>query len=167
MMWADNCWLLSDNSEKSIRMDLIEELLDLDMEPKLESLWWTSTHKLKNMRTLSVGSRDQVWDLPFCEAFDVLGYRFHRDAKGVKAPSASRPVHLPFQDFPMKTKCKRGVQHSHEWQYQLAVECRHDSQGTGLGVSDFAPHIQTSQNAGRNLGDSQHQNIAVREGSVG
>ena len=25
--------------------DIIEEPLDLDMEPKLESLWWSSTHK--------------------------------------------------------------------------------------------------------------------------
>ena len=36
MMWADNYWLFSDNREKLICMvnDLIEELLDLDMEPK-------------------------------------------------------------------------------------------------------------------------------------
>ena len=56
--------------------DIIEELLDLDMELKPESLWWTSTHKHEDIRTLTVGSR------PFCEFVDVLGYRFHRDGKG-------------------------------------------------------------------------------------
>ena len=62
--------------------DIIEELLDLDMEPKPESLWWTSTYKGEDMRTLRVGGRDKVWDLPFCEVSDVFGYRFHRDGKG-------------------------------------------------------------------------------------
>ena len=86
MMWADNYWIFSDNREQLICMvnDIIEELLDLDMEPKPESLWWTSsTHKHEDMRTLSVGGRDKVWDLPFCVIFDVLGYRFRRDGEGV------------------------------------------------------------------------------------
>ena len=80
MMWDDNYWIFSDNREKFICMvdDIIEELLDLDMEPKRESLWWTSTHKHEDMRTLCVGGRAKVRDLPFCEIFDVLGYRFHR-----------------------------------------------------------------------------------------
>ena len=71
MMWADNFWIFSDNREKLICMvnDIIEELLDLDIEPMLESLWWISTYKHEDMRTLSVGGRDKVWDLPFCEVF--------------------------------------------------------------------------------------------------
>ena len=51
------------------------------MEPKPESLWWTSTHKHEDMRTLRVGT-DRAWDLLFREVFDVLRYRFHRDGKG-------------------------------------------------------------------------------------
>ena len=53
-MWADNYWLFSDNREELICMvnDIIEELLDLDMEPKPESLWWTCTHKHEDMRSL-------------------------------------------------------------------------------------------------------------------
>ena len=53
MRWADNYWLFSDNREILICMvnDIIEELLDLHMEPKPESLWWTSTHKHEDMRT--------------------------------------------------------------------------------------------------------------------
>ena len=41
MMWADNYWIFSDNRERLMCMvnDIIDELMDLDMEPKLESLW--------------------------------------------------------------------------------------------------------------------------------
>ena len=84
MMWADNYWMFSHNQENLNCMmnDIIEELLDLDVEPKTESMWWTSTHKDEDMRTLCVGGRDKGWDLPFCEVVDVLGCRFHRDGKG-------------------------------------------------------------------------------------
>ena len=46
-MWADNYWLFCDGRERLICMvnDIIEELLDLDLEPKPASLWWTGTHK--------------------------------------------------------------------------------------------------------------------------
>ena len=39
--------MFSDDTAKLTRManDIIEELLDLDMEPKPESLWWTSTYR--------------------------------------------------------------------------------------------------------------------------
>ena len=91
------------------------------MEPKLESLWWTSTHKHEDAQTLRVGSRGGIWDLPFCENPDVLGYRFHRDGKGFQGAERTmckamkswwrdqyiyraKTVHL-------KDKCKRV--HSH------------------------------------------------------
>ena len=63
MMWADNYWLFSDNREKLICMvnDIIEELLDLDVEPKPESLWWTSTHKHQDTQNVRVGSRGRIW----------------------------------------------------------------------------------------------------------
>ena len=32
------------------------------MEPKPESLWWTSTHKHEDVRTLRLGGRDRAWD---------------------------------------------------------------------------------------------------------
>ena len=71
MMWADNYWLFSDNREELICMvnDIIEELLDLDMEPKPESLWWTSTYKHEEMRGSAWWGRDKVWDLPFLRSF--------------------------------------------------------------------------------------------------
>ena len=85
MMWADNYLLFSDSRDELVCMvnDIIEELLDLDMGPKPQSLWWTSIYKHEDMRTLRVGGRDKMWDLLFCEVFDVLAYRFHRDGEGV------------------------------------------------------------------------------------
>ena len=48
MMWPENDWIFSDVKKKLTWManDIIEELMNLDMEPKAESLWWKST-KLK------------------------------------------------------------------------------------------------------------------------
>ena len=57
MMWADNYWLFGGSREEWICMvnDIIGELLDLDMEPKPESLWWRSTYKNEDMRTFACG----------------------------------------------------------------------------------------------------------------
>ena len=64
--------------------DIIEELLDLDREPKPESLWWTSTCQAEE-NTPKVGTGGFTWDLPFKEVFEVLGYRFHRGGKWSQA----------------------------------------------------------------------------------
>ena len=52
------------------------------MEPKPESLWWTSTHKFEDVSTLRVGSRGIALNLSFREVFEVLRYRYHWDWKG-------------------------------------------------------------------------------------
>ena len=69
MMWADTYWLFSVSRERLNCMvnDIIEKLLDLDMEPKPESLWRTRTYTHDNMRTLRVEGRDKVWGLSFFE----------------------------------------------------------------------------------------------------
>ena len=66
MMWADKCWLFCDHKEGLVAMvdDIIEELLDLDMEPKPESLWFMSTHQVEYTSTLKVVYRGLAWDLP-------------------------------------------------------------------------------------------------------
>ena len=64
--------------------DIIEELLDLDMEPKPKSLWWTSTHKDEDGYNAEGGEQGHIGDLPFMVVFDVMGYRFHRDGKGAQ-----------------------------------------------------------------------------------
>ena len=63
MMWAERLVCMVN--------DIFEELLDLDMEPKPESLWRTSTHKHEDMTTLRVGRRGTTWDRPFREVFEV------------------------------------------------------------------------------------------------
>ena len=105
--------------------DIIEELLDLDMEPRPESLWWTRTHKQEDMWTVRVGA-DRVWDLPFCEVSDVGAEstmckclrRWWRD----EYINRSKTV-------PMTAKCKHAhspcVQHSLEWQHLLDLEWSH------------------------------------------
>ena len=52
VMSADNYWLLSDDKEKLTWTvnDIIEDLLNLDMEPKQESLWCLSAEKKMNGR---------------------------------------------------------------------------------------------------------------------
>ena len=43
MMSADNFWIFSEDKDRLTWMvnDIIAELMDLDMESKLRSLWWT------------------------------------------------------------------------------------------------------------------------------
>ena len=49
MMWAGNYCFFCDDKERLVCMvnDFIEELLDLDVEPKPESLWWTSRTRMR------------------------------------------------------------------------------------------------------------------------
>ena len=59
-------------------------MLNLDMEPKPESLWFTSSYEEEDKPTLKMGGEGKEWDLPFREVFEVLGYRFRRDGKGTQ-----------------------------------------------------------------------------------
>ena len=90
MMWADNHWLFSDNREELICMvnDTIGKLLNLDMEPKPESLWWTSTYKHEDMRTLRVGSRQSLGS-PLMRSLRCTGIPFSPRLEVVfRVPSA-------------------------------------------------------------------------------
>ena len=116
MMWADNDLLFCDNRERLVCMvnDIIEELLDLDMEPKLESVWCTSTHKHEDVSTLRVGSRGTAWDLSFRDVFEVLGYRRGKVFQGAERTMCKglwgwwRDEHIyRSRTVPMATKCRR------------------------------------------------------------
>ena len=119
MMWTDNYWLFCENKKRLLCMvnDIIEELLDLDMEPKTESLWWTSTCKEEEKNTLQVGCRTRVWELPLREVFKILGYRYHRDGKGFQGAESTtckgmgslcRGTYIcRSKTVPMAAKCKR------------------------------------------------------------
>ena len=45
-VWTDNFWIMSHSQEHLEQMlkGLIEEAGKVDLEPKLASLWWTSTY---------------------------------------------------------------------------------------------------------------------------
>ena len=76
--WAD-MRIFCDDQEKLTRMvNFIDELMDLDMEPKPESMWWTSTYTAEDGLTLKAGSGGKGREIPFGEVLDVLGYRFRR-----------------------------------------------------------------------------------------
>ena len=51
-----------------------------------KSLWWTSTYNDEDDWTLKVGCKGNSWDVPFVEVFDLLGFRFRRNEKGIQWP---------------------------------------------------------------------------------
>ena len=55
-MWADNFWIMSHSKKHLEQMPkhLIDEAAELDLEPKLASLWWTSTYT-------SEEKEDMIW----------------------------------------------------------------------------------------------------------
>ena len=57
----DSCWIFSDDKEKLTWAvnDIFEELIDLDMGPKPESLWWMSAYKAEEGVTLKVEEQGQ------------------------------------------------------------------------------------------------------------
>ena len=78
-MWADNCWIFSDDSDKlkSMVSDIIDELMDLDMECHPKSLWWTSPYKAEDGVTVEVDEgQGKSWEMPFVEVLDLLECRF-------------------------------------------------------------------------------------------
>ena len=85
-------------------------------------------HKDEDVTTVKVEHREKVWDLPFMEVFDVLGYRISRDGKGVQGTEKTLRKGLGSwwrdgyicraRSVPMKTKCNRVV--SHNFQHHLA-----------------------------------------------
>ena len=62
VMRVDNNCIFSDDMDKLTWMvnDFIEKLMDLDMEPKPECLWWTSTEKAEEGVLLKVGNRGKI-----------------------------------------------------------------------------------------------------------
>ena len=105
----------------SMVRDIIEELLDLDSEPKAESLQCSSIHQAEEKETMKVENRGLTWDLAFKDVFEVLGYRFHRD--GRESQGAGRTscngMASRWRDAciyrtkiaPMKKKCRRVFSH--------------------------------------------------------
>ena len=120
--------------------DSIEELMDWDMEPKPESLRWTSIFKDEGTATLRVSGRGKTWDLPFGEVFDVPGYRFHHDGQGFQGAERTMCKCLVSwwrdrfiyrsKTVPMIVKCWRG--HGHVYSTALTGSINWPSSGAML-----------------------------------
>ena len=78
MMWADSYWLFIDDKETLVCMvsNIIEELLDLVVEPKRESSW---TYKDEDVATLKVRRGEKTWDMPLMEVGLSCSKRWERD----------------------------------------------------------------------------------------
>ena len=63
--------------------DIIGELVDLDMEPKQESMWGQALTKDEFYDNTTSGSRGKTWDPPF--RVRCLGPLFLRDGRDFKA----------------------------------------------------------------------------------
>ena len=70
MMWADSYWSFRDDRNlDSMVSNIIHELMDPDMEPRPESLWWRSTYNSEVLVTV--------------EVFDMSEYRLQRNGRRV------------------------------------------------------------------------------------
>ena len=152
-MWADNWWLFCDNKERLVCTvnDFFEALLDLNMEPKPESLW-SNTFQDEYGATLMVGNRRHTWDLPFMEVFGVLGYRFLRDGKGLQE--------LIERCDGMSESSRPRLQHCLERLCQLAVAGHHVGQGARTGGENSTSHLSSQDVCRRKLGRLQADDSA-------
>ena len=90
MMWTDNCWLCTDNREKLICVanNIIEELMDLDMEPKPNHCGGQARTKVRK-RTHSKWEADtESWISPSVRSLMYWDTVFIVMGKGSTAPSA-------------------------------------------------------------------------------
>ena len=69
MMWAENFQIFGDDRAnlKSMVNDIIDEVMDVEVEPEPESLWWTSTHKAEDGGTVEVGGTGRKLEDAVCE----------------------------------------------------------------------------------------------------
>ena len=122
-MWADNYWLICHKREILVHTvnNIIEELLNLDMAPQPESLWWTSSYEEEDQLTLKVGRGGKDWDLPFQGGLRGIGCRFQRDGRGTqgvektlrkKMGSWRRDADIySSKSVSLRTKCQRVISH--------------------------------------------------------
>ena len=140
------------------------------MEPKPESLWWTTTFKHEDMTTLRVRSRQSLGIFPFREIVEVLRYCYHRDGKefqGVertmcKGMGSWRDKYIyRLKTVPMANKCKRV--HSHVYSTVLNGSTNWPWSGAminkvrALESEDTTSHFQASHEARRILSGLQNE----------
>ena len=125
---AASCELITSGSQPTLKehreqmwKDLIEEAGKVDLEPKLASLWWTSTYASEEMEDMILGTSKGCYKFPFEEDFRILGRVMNRqgetcDAVEERMQSANKAfwkdiMMFKSKDVPSRVKCQRLVDH--------------------------------------------------------
>ena len=82
--------------------DFIEELMDLDMEPKPESLWWKSAYQDEDVTTLKVGNRGHTVTPAIADRSEEFHLAQRRRRGGRSVVSCCAFVFNIFHHFPKK-----------------------------------------------------------------
>ena len=70
-MWTDSFWIVSHSKTHLEQMlnYLIEEAAKVELEPKLASLWWTSTYASEEKEDMILGTSKGCQKFPVEEEF--------------------------------------------------------------------------------------------------
>ena len=124
-MWVDIYWRLSHSKTylQQMMMDMIDEAERCDLEPKLASLWWTSTDDDERMDDSEIRKTTGLHKLLFEKKKKILGYTFNQpgrtqDRLEERLQSVDRAWWIDVKIFRSKdvawrVECKRIVEHVH------------------------------------------------------
>ena len=161
-------------------IDIIDVLMDLEMEPKPESLWWTSAYPAEDGMTLDVRRRKRSWEMPFVEISDTLGNRFRRNGRVFngqvvhkrKGWGVGGGMHTSIRrTVPMRTECERvvsqvfstGLNGSVNWPWSVGS----GQQGSKNMINrDREDDLQTEDEGWRGMGGRQDKTFKGDEGQV-
>ena len=89
MMWANNYWLFCDNKERLVCMvnDIIEELLDLDMEPSQNRCGGQALAKTRTRQHFKWGAKGKLGTYPSVKCSISWATVFTVMGRGFKAPN--------------------------------------------------------------------------------
>ena len=86
--------------------ELVAEVERWDREPKLASLWWTSTYAKEEKRDTVIETASGKHELLFADEFRILGQMFGRDGS-VQISLVERREDLPMQKCIMETQVSK------------------------------------------------------------
>ena len=113
--------------------DLIEEAERCDLEPKLASLWWTSTDDDERMDDSKIRKTTGLHKLPFEKKKKILGYTFQparKDAGQIGGKVAERRQGLVERRESLKKH--RGTMESGEWNTSTLYSVSGTKTGPGV-----------------------------------
>ena len=123
------------------------------MEPKPESLWWTSAHKHEDVRTLRVGGRAKLGISLSVKSLKSWSTTVTREgvegAECAMYKSGWRDKYIYCsKTVPMTTRCRRVNRHVYSREHQLVVDGAMINKSVCMGSKDTASHLQASCEVG-------------------